>query len=337
MTDGFYMEIALNEAWKYQGLTLPNPAVGAVVLDRHGKILGVGSHRQAGEPHGEVNAFKNSFLDNYADSEKAVKLQSLETSEEIHDFLRNNSNMLFNGGTIYITLEPCNHQGKTPPCSTLIRDLGIKKVVYSVADTNPNAEGGGEYLRSCGLEVIQGVLEEKGLELLEPFLKYQEKNFVFFKWAQNLGGGYTSGKISCDNSFEDVHKLRDKIDLIVIGGNTVRIDRPTLDARKVDGKVPDVLIFSNKKNFDKTIPLFNVPGREVFISSDITKIDQYKYVMIEGGNTLFELLKNRIHWTLTYQSNKASKGSMIEGGQVKYLHCEIMDSDLKIWGKYITN
>lgn len=311
MTDEFYMEIALKEAWKYQGLTLPNPSVGAVVLNKDRKILGIGAHQKAGQPHGEVNAIQNA-LDN-----------------------NNNDKLIFQDGTIYVTLEPCNHYGKTPPCSNLIKDLGFKRVVYSVADSNPEAEGGGTCLQSFGLEVKSGVLKEEGKKLLEPFLKYQKKNFVLFKWAQNLGGGFTSGKISCDASFKDVHKIRDKIDLIVVGGNTVRTDRPTLDARMVGGKAPDVLILSREGDFDRNIPLFSVPKREVTISSDIDLMDDYRYVLVEGGDTLYSLLKKKIDWVLLYQSGRASGGEKIESGLVEYLHSDILDKDLKIWGKSI--
>lgn len=303
------MTIALKEAWKYQGLTLPNPAVGAVVLDKHGKILGVGAHRYAGQPHGEVNAIQNA-LDNH-----------------------NNDKSIFQDGTIYVTLEPCNHHGKTPPCSNLIHQVGLKKVVYAVADKNPKAEGGGDYLRSHGIEVISGVLEKEALDLLEPFLKYQEKNFVLYKWAQNLGGGFTGGKISEKESFTDVHRIRDRVDLIVIGGNTVRVDRPTLDARMVNGKSPNVLILSREKDFDRTIPLFKISNRKVIISDNIDLIDSYKYVLVEGGDNLYNLLKEKIDWNLIYQSPKSNNGAKVETIDIEFLHWENSGKDLKIWGR----
>lgn len=329
----FYIDLALAAAWKYQGLTLPNPAVGAVVVDKNGKILGVGAHEKAGLPHAEVNAIKNSFLEISQDEILKNDLRSLTNSHEIHDFLIKHSQNIFEDGTIYVTLEPCNHTGKTPACSNLIGSLKFKKVVFSQKDPNKSASGGEEYLRSLGVEVISAVREKEGRELLEPFILYQKKNFVLYKWAQRLNGTYTGGKVSCPESFKDVHRIRDVVDLIVIGGETVREDRPTLDARLVDGKAPDVLILSRKKEFDKTIPLFNVKNREVIISDNVDLIDNCKYVLIEGGKDFYTFVKKKIDFHLIYQSSTTGDGVSMNSVQLEYLKTEVFDKDLKIWGR----
>ena len=130
-----------------------------------------------------------------------------------------------------------------------------------------------------------------------------------------------------------MHEIRDKIDLLVIGGNTVRIDRPILDARRIKGKAPDVLIYSKNKEFDKTIPLFNVEERRVFIDDNLERIKDYRFIMIEGGENLFNELKNFVNWKVFIVSPKMS---MLENFKVddniEILHVEKRD-DLIIWGR----
>ena len=146
-------------------------------------------------------------------------------------------------------------------------------------------------LRQAGIEVEEGIAQEKCEELLIPFKHYLQGNFVFFKWAQRLDGTIDGGIISDEVSRRFVHGMRHAADLLVIGGNTVRIDRPTLDARLVGGRAPDVLIVSRSDEFDPSIPLFHVQNRRVFVASDLTQMKQYRNVMIEGGPGLFETTK----------------------------------------------
>ena len=110
--DNFYMKLAIDEAWKYQLLTYPNPAVGCVIV-KNGKLLAIEAHKEAGMPHAEVNALKEAFL---KENPKSV-LSTLKTSQEIHKFLIENHNGFFNDCEIFVTLEPCNHIGKTPACA----------------------------------------------------------------------------------------------------------------------------------------------------------------------------------------------------------------------------
>ncbi|MEN8304649.1 MAG: dihydrofolate reductase family protein, partial [Campylobacterota bacterium] len=124
--------------------------------------------------------------------------------------------------------------------------------------------------------------------------------FVFFKWAQRLNATTDDGIISSKESRYNVHAMRDVCDLLVIGGNTVRVDRPTLDARLVDGKAPDILIISKRKDFDRTIPLFSVEGREVFIEDNFSKLESYKNVMIEGSSKMYELTRDMVDYYLCY-------------------------------------
>ena len=139
--DAGFMKIALREARKGLGRTSPNPAVGAVVV-KNGKLLTKGFHRRAGAPHAEVEALR-------AAGSRA------------------------NGATLYVTLEPCNHKGRTPPCTEMILASGINRIVVGMKDPNPLVKGGGSaYLASRGLEVVSGVLADRCQQINRPFIKH---------------------------------------------------------------------------------------------------------------------------------------------------------------------
>jgi len=314
---------ALQEAWKYQFLTYPNPAVGASLIVNN--KLFVSSHKKAGEPHAEVNVFWEAFKFFH-------KTPNLQTSHEIHEFLLKNHNGFFNNAEMAVTLEPCSHIGKTPSCATLLKYLKPKKVIIGYKDPIKEHGGGAEILKNAGIEVE--VLNSKEcLDLIEPFIKWSKKRFVFFKLAQTLNGVITGGYISSESSLKWVHQIRDKIDLLVIGGNTVRIDRPTLDSRRIKGKNPDILIYSKQKDFDKTIPLFNVNDRKVFISDNLDILEKYNFIMIEGGEKLYNELKNFVDWKVFIVSPKMN---MLENfktaDNLEILHVEKRD-DLIIWSR----
>ncbi|MFA9372565.1 MAG: bifunctional diaminohydroxyphosphoribosylaminopyrimidine deaminase/5-amino-6-(5-phosphoribosylamino)uracil reductase RibD [Poseidonibacter sp.] len=300
--NNFYMKLAIDEAWKYQLLTYPNPAVGCVIVkDNH--LLSIEAHKLAGEAHAEVNALKAAYLKIYPNS----VLKSLNTSEKIHDYLLQNHNGFFHDCKVYVTLEPCNHIGKTPSCAMLLKELKPKEVIISIKDPNNEATGGIETLKANDIEVTIGILENEGNKLIEPFKIWQKKTCVFYKMAQTLNGS-VDGAISGNRAKAYVHTLRDKIDLMLIGGNTVRTDKPTLDARYILGKSPDVFIYSKNKIFDNKIPLFSVPNRKVFISDDLFKLLDYKFVMVEGTYNLLENLKERIDFVILLISPKIKKG-----------------------------
>ena len=292
----FFMGLALQEAWKYQGLSYPNPAVGCTIATSDGRLLSVAAHKEAGKPHAEVYALQAAFFKLTQDE----AILQLEESAEIHTYLINNHNNIFHNTHLFTTLEPCAHQGKTPSCASLISTLGIQKVFVGSLDFNPAASCGNEILRKSGIEVKVDVLKEKCDALLEPFLHFREGGFCFFKWAQRLNATIDGGVISSLESRKHVHALRNRCDLLVIGGESVRRDRPTLDARLVNGEAPDILIYSTQKDFDRTIPLFNVANRKVFIESTLLKIKEYKNVMIEGGPLMYESTKEFVSHYLCY-------------------------------------
>ncbi|MEY4539726.1 MAG: bifunctional diaminohydroxyphosphoribosylaminopyrimidine [Bacteroidota bacterium] len=196
------------------GAVSPNPMVGCVIV-HDGKIIGEGFHQKYGEAHAEVNAI-NSVLD------KSLLLES----------------------TVYVTLEPCSHFGKTPPCADLLIKHQVKKVVICNYDPNPLVAGQGiEKLRQAGIEVEIGLLEEEGRELNKRFFTYIEKKrpFIILKWAESADGfiakkNYEAIQISNLLSRRFVHKMRAEEDAIMVGTNTARYDNPKLDTRFWTGK-----------------------------------------------------------------------------------------------------
>jgi len=322
------MKLALEAAWQFQGLTYPNPAVGCAVV-KEGALIALGAHEKAGEPHAEVIALKKAYFNLTQDK----KINSLFTSSDIHNYLTQHHNNIFNECELYVTLEPCNHVGKTPACSSLVSVVKPKKVYISCLDPNVEASGGVSRLEEVGIEVEHGLCEDEGKALLEPFTQWQKKNFVTFKWAQRLDGTIDGGIVSDATSRTKVHAIRDVCDLLVIGGNTVREDRPTLDARLVEGKAPDVLIYSRAKDFDKEIALFKIEGRKVFIEDNFDKISKYKNILIEGGPAMFEATKEITDRYLCFLAPTTGGDIKFSQGkqEFKILNQQKLDNDLMIW------
>lgn len=300
MNDEFYMSLAIKKAWQYQILTYPNPAVGALILDKNNQILSIEAHQKAGCNHAEVNAIKSAL------KKLNSNLVFPKDEKQTYDFILKNHNNLLKEAKIYVTLEPCAHHGKTPPCANLIKELYFSEVIISQKDINPTAKGGAEILKNAGIKVKFGVLQNEGFLLLEPFLRCLNGNFSFLKLGMSLNGVIKGGVITNNASRLLVHKLRNVSEILAIGGNTVRVDRPILDTRLLgeNFKNPDIFIYSKKNEFDKTIPLFSVKNREVIISNDIEKLKNYKLCMIEGGEQMARNLPNFVTHILIFFSNK---------------------------------
>lgn len=297
MTNEFYMNLAIDEAWKYQFLTYPNPAVGCVITDKNGCILSVCAHKEAGKAHAELNAIMQAL------QEIKPNLALPSEANLAYDFILKHHNNAFKGAIAFVSLEPCAHFGKTPPCARLLSELGFQKVFISVKDASKKARGGGEFLQQNGVAVEFGVCEKAGQNLIKPFLKWQKNEpYKLFKLALSLNGSAFGKFVSCEMSRIYAHKIRSKIDLLVIGGKSVREDRPTLDARLVGGKAPDVCIVSrqNLSEFDKSIPLFSVPNRQIY--SEIPK--STKFMMFEGGNAFLQAFKDEIDAFLIFHNAK---------------------------------
>ena len=330
MNNEFYMQLALNKAWGYQGLTYPNPAVGAVVT-MEGKILAIEAHQKAGTSHAEVLA----LLSAYETLSKTTLDFDPKDAQKAYIFLLSLPKDFFSQCSIYVTLEPCSHEGKTPSCASLLSSLQLSKVVIGTNDPIVGHDGGMSLLKNVSV----GILEVECKALLEPFMIWQKRAFVLFKIAQTsngrIGGGYLSSKASLTH----VHQLREVCDTLLIGGNTVRVDRPTLDCRFTEGKAPNINIYTREDNLDRNIPLFSVPNREVGIINDLSFLSNPSFVMVEGGEGMLQALEKKIDWLLIYQTPKLSGNNLIYNTSINlnFLHQSKRDVDLMIWSRQIGN
>jgi len=224
MDDCHFMKIALDLAEKGRGFTSPNPMVGAVVV-RENQVVGKGYHEKFGGAHAEVNAI-------------------------------NAAGPLAEGATLYVTLEPCNHVGKTPPCTEKILGSGIRRVIAAMKDPNPGVNGGGmEYLEANDIDVTLGICEKEAKRLNEIYVKYIRtgRPFVIVKCASTLDGRIAtrtgdSKWITGEESRKFVHQLRHSVDAILVGANTVRKDDPSLTTRLngFNGKDPVRVILDSR-------------------------------------------------------------------------------------------
>lgn len=190
INDKFFMKLAIDEAWKYQFLTYPNPAVGCVVVKGDSEILSIEAHKEAGKPHAEVNALKEAFLKYHPND----VLKTYSDSFQIHDYLIRNHNGFFNDCRVYVTLEPCNHTGKTPSCANLLKELKPKIVIIAHKDVNEQAKDGQKTLEAASIECEVGCMQKEAYNLLYPFLKWNSSTFIFYKMAQTLNGTIDGGK-----------------------------------------------------------------------------------------------------------------------------------------------
>lgn len=235
-SDKTYLRRACGLARKATGRTSPNPMVGAVLV-RGGKIVGKGYHRFAGGDHAEIAALKQA-------GSKAK------------------------GATLYITLEPCSHQGRTPPCTRALIRAGIKAVVAGTKDPNPLVAGRGfSLLRRAGIDVRVGLLEEECRALIEAFAKFITKRrpFVTLKLAASLDGKIATATgdarwISGEASRAWVHRLRNEVDAVLVGAATVRADDPQLTCRIPGGRNPLRIVLDSG--------LRSRPGAKIFSQPD---------------------------------------------------------------------
>jgi len=326
MNDEFYMQLALNKAWKYQGLTYPNPAVGAVIT-HNGEIIAIEAHQKAGTSHAEVLALLVAYEHI---SHETIGFSKFD-AEKSHDFLLSLSKDFFLQCTIYVTLEPCSHVGQTPSCANLLKKLNLAKIIIGTRDTIEGHDGGLDKLEHS----IVGVLEKECKDLLEPFMIWQSRAFVLFKIAQTSNGRVGGGYLSSKASLTHVHQLREVCTQMLIGGNTVREDRPTLDCRFIEADAPDITIYSKQKTFDKTIPLFSVPNRKVVLSDTLEFLDKPSFILVEGAEGMLEAMKDKIDMMLIYQTPKLSTNTLTYNTtmNLQFLHQEKSDVDMMIWSK----
>ncbi len=240
MTDFEAMQKAIQLALKGSGYVSPNPRVGAVILDENDNIISEGWHKEFGDKHAEIDAIANSTRDS------------------------------FEGCTMVVNLEPCTHEGKTPPCAPQLIEKKFSKVVIGMEDPNPLVAGSGiRLLKEAGIEVVSGVMEEECKWINRFFSKHITTGmpYIIAKMAQTIDGCIatklgSSKWITCDESRKRGHALRAQVDAILIGRNTAAKDNPQLTVRNVEGRNPKRIVFDTNLNLLLDLNIFKGDLRE---------------------------------------------------------------------------
>ena len=271
------MQRAMELAVLGAGHVSPNPMVGCVIVYDN-KIIGEGWHKQYGGPHAEVNAV---------------------SSVSDTTLLRNS--------TVYVTLEPCSHFGKTPPCSDMLIEYSVRKIVVANIDTNPIVNGGGlQRLRAAGVDVVTGVLDKLGRELNKRFFTFVERKrpYIILKWAETADGfiarkNFDSKWISDEFSRQMVHKMRAHEDAVLVGMRTAQLDDPQLSVREWTGRNPKRIVIDRFLKLNEKLNVFdgtqetlvyNVLRHAESPNLSLVKVDQDNFLM----NLVQDLYKKNI-------------------------------------------
>ena len=298
-----YMARCIELAQGGEGNTAPNPMVGAVIVHK-GKIIGEGFHRKCGEAHAEVNA-----------------VASVRDEALLRD------------STIYVSLEPCSHYGKTPPCAELIIRKGIPRVVVGTLDPFPEVSGRGvRMLREAGIEVVTGVLEEEARALNPAFMTFQirKRPYVYLKWAQSADGfmdirredaSVPSVLLSSAETLRRVHRLRSEVEAIMVGTRTALLDNPSLTVRHWAGRSPVRVVLDRTLKLPVGSHLLDgaVPTL-VFTAVEVESRPNVEYVQIDFGQEVLSQV-------LQYLYGQNLNSLMVEGG------AELLESflDAGLW------
>ncbi|WP_332631560.1 bifunctional diaminohydroxyphosphoribosylaminopyrimidine deaminase/5-amino-6-(5-phosphoribosylamino)uracil reductase RibD [Halalkalibacter flavus] len=291
MNDVYYMKLALDLAKSTKGQTSPNPMVGSVVVN-DGAIVGVGAHLKAGEGHAEVQALAMA-------GEKAV------------------------GSTIYVTLEPCSHYGKTPPCADLIIEKGCKRVVVATKDSNPEVSGQGiAKLKEAGLEVEFGICQEEANELNEVFFHFMKNQipYVTLKSATTLDGKTAtvtrkSKWITGSDAREDVHRYRHEHDAILVGIGTVLADNPSLTTRLPNGgKNPIRVVLDRSLRIPIETKLVQDQEAPTWILTTEQASKAKQLELEQLGVNVFRLQDDSVESVLALLGTKGITSLFVEGG-----------------------
>ena len=275
-----FMRRCLQLASYGSGFVAPNPMVGCVIVCND-QVIGEGYHKHFGGPHAEVNAF--------------ARVEQKELLSE---------------ATVYVSLEPCSHQGKTPPCVDLLVSNNIKRVVIGCRDSNPVVGGKGiERLKRAGIEVIEGVLEEECRQLNKRFFTFYERRrpYVVLKWAQTLDGFIDRVRnedikginwVSSELTKTLVHKWRSEEQSILVGRNTIINDNPSLTVREYDGQNPIRIVIDSQLQISQELNIYsNEAPTLVFNRIKNEKKENVEWIKISEtstANILEELYKREI-------------------------------------------
>lgn len=303
MTDETYIKRCIELAKKGLGKTYPNPLVGSVIV-YNGEIIGEGFHQKAGENHAEINA-----------------INSVKTHELLKD------------STIYVSLEPCSHFGKTPPCANKIIEIGFKKVVIGTLDSHEKVNGKGKHIiENAGIKVISGILEQDCKELNKRFFTFhqQKRPYIILKWAESgdgfLDSDFKPTQIGNSLTKQFVHQLRSEEHAILVGTNTALTDNPALTVRETLGRNPVRILI----DFDLKVPAdFNILNKEaetlVFNSVKDSEEGNVTFIKTEKEN----FVGNLIHHLYERQIQSV----IIEGGRFtlqQFIDANIWDEAIVI-------
>lgn len=295
--DHIFMKRALELATQGIGYTNPNPMVGAVIV-KENKIIAEGFHQNYGGPHAEINAFQNA---------KANVTEA----------------------TMYVTLEPCSHHGKTPPCAYAIVEKGIKKVVIAMEDPNPIVSGKGIHiLTENGIEVVLGVMKHEAQKLNEIFIKYitTKQPFCILKTAMTLDGKIATYEgdskwISSQDSRTYVHKLRHQVSAIMVGIGTIIADDPMLTARldKHPARNPIRIVVDTSAKIPLEANVLKIDDftKTILVTTELASKDKIKQLESLGINVLLTPLKNNqvdLKYLMTSLGERKIDSVLLEGG-----------------------
>ncbi|URN92623.1 MAG: bifunctional diaminohydroxyphosphoribosylaminopyrimidine deaminase/5-amino-6-(5-phosphoribosylamino)uracil reductase RibD [Candidatus Pristimantibacillus lignocellulolyticus] len=303
--DQFYMRLALDNARAMKGQTEPNPLVGSVIVNNN-RIVGIGTHLKAGEPHAEIHAIRMA-------GEQA----------------RN--------GTIYVTLEPCSHYGRTGPCALAIVEAGIKKVIIATLDPNPVVAGNGvKILQDAGIEVVVGVMGEESRQMNEVFNKFivEKKPYITMKAGSTLDGKIAthtldSKWITSDEARHDAHVLRNEHMAILVGVNTVIEDNPELTTRIVNGRNPIRIVLDSTLRIPLDAKLLTDQQAPTWIFTAQNYDQQKKSKLEELGITVFPTTGTKhvdLQDVVRILGEKLVSSVLIEGGGT--IHAAFLENKL---------
>ena len=268
MSDEIYIKRCIELAQNALGKTYPNPLVGSVIVYNE-QIIGEGFHEKAGENHAEINA-----------------INSVKNPE------------LLKESTIYVSLEPCSHFGKTPPCANKIIEIGFKKVVIGTLDSHEKVDGKGKkILEDAGIEVVSGVLEQECRELNKRFFTFHQKKrpFIILKWAESKDGfmdkDFKPIQIGNPLTKQFVHQLRSEEHSILVGTNTALTDNPSLTTREIVGRNPVRILIDFDLKVPRNFNIYNEEAETLVFNSEKNSVEKnVKFVKIEKENFLENLM-----------------------------------------------
>ncbi|GGN54171.1 bifunctional diaminohydroxyphosphoribosylaminopyrimidine deaminase/5-amino-6-(5-phosphoribosylamino)uracil reductase RibD [Oceanobacillus indicireducens] len=301
----FYMDLALTNARAMKGQTDPNPLVGSVIVNDN-RIVGVGTHLKAGEPHAEIHALRMA-------------------------------GELARGGTIYVTLEPCSHHGRTGPCAEAIVQAGIKKAVIATLDPNPVVSGSGvKILKDAGVEVITDVREKEARQMNEVFNKFivEKKPFLTLKAGITLDGKVATHKldskwITSEEARVDVHHLRNENMGILVGINTVLEDNPALTTRIPNGRNPVRIVLDSTLKIPLDYQLVTDNEAETWIFTSRAHDGTKKKELERAGVRVFVTNRENTvdpHEVVERLGEEGISSVMIEGGG--NIHASFLENQL---------